>query len=130
MFHYLAAYPKLSNAFVLFSPTHLPPVMPLNALHRLLQTPCSAMLMIRVRCPVLMKYDAGSFSRILRIMDVPYMSGVSGHNGYIIITHCNNAKIAGIQSLQILCAKQPLPPSSQTMPPVPAPQLPLSLIHI
>ena len=48
-----------------------------------------------------MKYDAGSLSRILRIMDVPYMPGVPGHNGHIIIIYCNNGKVFRIQNLHV-----------------------------
>lgn len=116
-------YTNLYNAFSinLFSPTHLPLIMALNPSHRLSQSICSAMLMIMVGSFMLMKYYYRAFSWILRIMKVPYMPGVSGHYGHIIIIYRDYREILRIKALQILCTKQPHPPSLQTMQPMPAP---------
>lgn len=102
------------------SSLHLPFIMALYTLHRLPQCISSTMLMIRMGSFMLMKYHTASFSRIFRIMDVPYMSSVPRHNGHIIITYCNNGKIFRVQDLQILCTKHPCSPFHQTMHPMPS----------
>lgn len=107
---------------ILFSSAHLPLIMTLNPSHRLSQSICSTMLMIWMGSLMLVKYYYCAFSWILRIMKVPYMSGVPGHNGHIIIIYRDYREILRIKTLQILCTKQPQPPSPQTMQPMPVPQ--------
>ena len=58
--------------------------MPLNALHRLPQTPFPAVPVIRERYQVLVEYDAASRLRILQVMDIPDMPGILRHDSHII----------------------------------------------
>lgn len=109
------------SALSTHSSTHLPFIMVLNPSHRLSQSICSAVLMIWMGSFMLVKYYYCAFSWILWIMKVPYMSGVSGHYGHIIIIYRDYREILRIKALQILCTKQPQPPSLQTMQPMPAP---------
>lgn len=108
---------------IALSSSHLPLIVTLNSSHRLSQSICFAMLMMRMRSFMLMKNYYCALSRILRIMKVPYMPGVSGHYGHIIIIYRDYREILQIKTLQILCTKQPQPLSPQTRQLMPAPQL-------
>lgn len=59
--------------------------MPLDTLHRLPQIPGSAMLMIRMGCPMLMENNALLLSRILRVMDMSDMPRILRLDRHIII---------------------------------------------
>ena len=58
--------------------------MPLDAPYRLPQAPCPPVPVVRVGCPVLVKYDAVPRLRVLRVVDVPDMPGILRHDGHII----------------------------------------------
>ena len=53
-----------------------------------------------------MKYDTGSHQWIFRIMYIPHMSGIPGHDGHIPVIHINNLKIPRIQTFKIFSAQQ------------------------
>ena len=110
----------LTALIYIFSPTHLPPVMTLNTPYSLPQRITAAMLMIRMGHLMFMKYDTGSHQWIFRIMYIPHMSGIPGHDGHIPVIHINNLKISRIQTLKIFSAKHLLPPFQNTLP-VPSP---------
>ena len=61
-----------------------------------------------------MKYDTGSHQWIFRIMYIPHMSDIPGHDGYIPVIHINNLKIPRIQTFKIFPAKHLLPPFQNT----------------
>ena len=107
---------------------YYPPVMPLDAPHRLPQRIRPAMLMIRMWCLMLMKNNTAAFPWILRVMDIPVMPRIPGHYRYIIFIRDNDGKIFRIQTFQFLFTEQyPMPPFG-TMLPVLFPQyLPLLL---
>ena len=65
------------------SSLQLPPVVALYAPDSLLQTIRTTVLVIWMGCLMLMKYDTGSRSGILRIMNEPIVPGVPAHNRYI-----------------------------------------------
>ena len=106
------------------SPIQLPLIMPLNSLYRLWQCSCSSMQMIRMWCFMLMKYHAVPFFRIIRIMQIPIMFGISGLHRHIIFTQQDNIKILWIDCLKLSCIKHSLPPLWQTMCSMPVPKLP------
>lgn len=70
---------------LLFSPIHLPPIMPLDTPHRLPQSIHLTMMVIQMGCLVLMEYDHRSLLRVLRIMQIPVMPCVSAHDRRIIL---------------------------------------------
>lgn len=65
-------------------------------------------------------YEPVSTRDIFRIMYIPHMSGIPGHDGHIPVIHINNLKIPRIQTFKIFPAKHLLPPSQNTLP-VPSP---------
>ena len=81
--------------------------MSLNAPHSLPQRITAAMLMIRMGHLMLMKYNTGSHQWIFRIMYIPHMSGIPGHDGHIPVIHINNLKIPWIQTFKIFPTKHP-----------------------
>ena len=105
-----------------FSPVHLPSVMPPDAPYRLPQGVRPAVLVVRMRSLVLVEDDHRSLLRILRIMQIPVMPGISGHDRYIIGIRGDNIEILRIQALQVFITEHRQPPSQQTMHPAPAPQ--------
>lgn len=114
---------------LLSSPIHLPLIMFLDTPHRLWQCSCSAMQMIWMGCPMLMKYLTISFCRIIRIMQIPIMPGISGLDGHIMLTQQNDVEILGINFLQLSCIKHLLPPLWQTTWSMPAPEHPTLLLR-
>ena len=114
--------PSLLFLFFLpnFSSTHLPLIMSLNTPHSLPQCITAAMLMIRMRHLMFMKYNTGSHQWIFRIMYIPHMPCVPGHDGHIPVIHINNLKIPRIQTFKIFSAKHLLPPFQNILP-VPSP---------
>lgn len=93
------------------SALHLPPVVALYAPDSLLQTICTTVLVIRMRCLMLVKYDACSRCRILRIMDEPVMSGIPAHNRYIKGICEDDGEILLIQSRKVFRIKHRSSPS-------------------
>lgn len=61
--------------------------MPLYTSHRLVQSICSAMLMIRALEEVLVKYDERLLCRILRTIQIPVMARIPALNRDISIIH-------------------------------------------
>ena len=102
-----------------FSPVHLPPIMSPDAPYRLPQGVRPAMLVIRMRSLVLMEYDHRPLLRILRIMQIPVMTGIPGHDCHIISIRGYDIEIPRVQTLQIFIAEHRQPPSRQTMHPAP-----------
>ena len=96
----------------------------LNIPHRLWQCSCSPMQMIWMCCFMLMKYHAVPFFRIIRIMQIPIVSGISGLLRHIMLTQHNDVEILRINFLKLSCIKHFLPPLWQTMWPTPVPKLP------
>ena len=94
--------------------------MPLNSPHRLPQCIRPGMLVIRMRSLMLMEHNHRFSCRPFAVMDVPYMPGVPGHNGHIIIADGNNAEVLWVQAFQIFRIKHSAPPFLQTMQPMPA----------
>ena len=94
--------------------------MALNAPHSLPQRITATMLMIRMGHLMFMKYDTGSPQWIFRVMYIPHMSGIPGHDGHIPVILIYNFKISKIQTFQIFLTKHLLPPSQNTLP-VPSP---------
>ena len=92
------------------SALHLPPVVALYAPDSLLQTICTTVLMIWMRRLMLVKYDACSRCRILRIMDKPIMTGIPAHNRYIKGICEDDGEVIRIQSGKISCIKHSLSP--------------------
>ena len=74
--------------------------MPLNASHRLVQSICSAMLMIRTLKEMFMKYDERLLCRILRTMQVPVMTRIPALNRDISIIHQNDIEVPRINHLK------------------------------
>ena len=89
-----------------FSPIHLP----------------SAVLVVWMGSLVFVEYDHRILLRILRVMQVPVMTGIPGHNRHIIGIRGNDGEILRIQAFQIFIAKHGQTPSQQTALPAPAPQ--------
>ena len=73
--------------------------MPLYTSHRLVQSICSAMLMIRALEEVLVKYDERLLCRILRTMQIPVVTGVPALNRDISIIHQNDIEVPRINFL-------------------------------
>ena len=67
-----------------------------------------------------MKYYHRSPLRILRIMQIPIMAGVSALDRHIILIHIDDLEILRIQAFKISCVKHWQPPSRRTMPPEPS----------
>ena len=67
-----------------------------------------------------MEYDYCPLIWILRIMQVPVVAGVSGHDRHIIGVSGNDGEVFRIQTFQIFATKHEQPPFLQTMPPEPA----------
>lgn len=83
--------------------------------YRLLQGVRPAVLVVRMGCPMLVEYDHGSLLRIFRIMQIPVMAGIPGHDRHIIRIRGYDIEILRIQTLQIIRIKHrqhpsPLPP--------------------
>lgn len=93
--------------------------MPLDAPYRLPQGIRPAVLMIRMRCPVLMENDHCSMLRVLQIMQIPVMPGIPGHNRHIIGIRGDNGEIFRIQTLQVFITEHRQSPSRQTTHPEP-----------
>ena len=102
--------------------------MSLNTPHSLPQCITAAMLMIRMRHLMFMKYDTGSHQWIFWIMYIPHMPCIPGHDGYIPVIHINNLKIPRIQTFKIFSAKHLLPPFQNALP-MPSPLSPALLRH-
>lgn len=119
--------PSFSCKFVLSSPTYLPLIMLLNIPYRLWQSPRSAVQVIRMGCFVLMEYHTVPFCRIICIMQIPVVPGISGLHRYIMFTQHNNVKILGAYLLKLSCIKHQYPPLWQTRKPMPVPKLPVPL---
>ena len=103
-----------------FSPIHMPFIMLTYASNRLPQGVRPAVLVIRMRCPVLVEYDHGSLLWILRIMQIPVMTGIPGHDCHIIGIRGYDGKILRIQTFQVFITEHRQPPSRQTTLPEPA----------
>lgn len=103
--------PLYSILFLRRSALHLPPVVTLYAPDSLLQTIRTTVLVIWMRCLMLMKYDACSRCRILRIMDEPVMPGIPAHNRYIKDIRKDDGEILRIQSRKVFRIKHRPSPS-------------------
>ena len=73
--------------------------MSLDTFYCLVQSICSAMLMIRALEEVLVKYDERLLCRILGAVQVPIMAGVPTLNRDIPIIHQNDIEISRIDFL-------------------------------
>ena len=100
----------------------LPLIVPPDSSHCLPQRILSAVLVIWMRSLVLMKYDHGPLVRIFRIVQVPVVTGVSGHDRHIVGICCNDGEVRRIQTLQIFITEHWQPPS-RTRHPAPVQQL-------
>ena len=112
----------LKRARLPFSPIHMPLIMLTYASYRLPQGFRPAVLVIWMGSLVLVEYDHRSLLRILRIVQIPEMSGVSAHDSHIIFISNNDGEIVPIQRLQILRAEHRQPPFQRTRHPAPVPQ--------
>ena len=108
-------------AYSLPSPIHLPPVMPPDAPYRLPQSIRPAVLMVWMGGLMFVEYDHGSLLRILRIMQIPVMTGVPGHDRHIISIRGYDGEILRIQTLQIFITEHRQPPSLRTTLPASVP---------
>lgn len=61
--------------------------------HRLPQGIRPAVLVIRMRSLVFVEYDYRPLIRILRIMQIPVMTGIPGHDRHIIDIRGDNVEI-------------------------------------
>ena len=96
-------------------------IMSLNTSHRLVQSICSAMLMIRALEEVLVKYDERLLCRILRTMQIPVMARIPALNRDISIIHQNDIEVLRIDFLKATFIKHRHHPSLYgTRPPMPA----------
>ncbi len=80
----------------LLSPIHLPPIMPPNAPYRLPQGTRPAVVVIWMGGTVLMEYDHRSLLRVLRIMQIPVVLGISAHDCHIILIDGDDVEILRI----------------------------------
>ena len=110
---------RRKSAFLPFSSIHLPSVMPPDTPYRLPQGIRPAVLVVGMRSLVLMEDDHRSLLRILRIMQVPVMTGIPGHDRHIISICGDDGEILRIQALQVFITEHRQPPSRQTMHPAP-----------
>ena len=108
--------------YLSFSPIHLPPVMPPDAPYRLPQSVRPAVLVVRMGSLMLVEYDYRSLLRILRIMQIPVMAGIPGHDRHIVGIRGNDGELLWIQTFQVFITEHGQPPSRQTTLPAPAPQ--------
>ena len=69
-----------------------------NPPYRLPQSVRPAVLVIRMGSLVLVEDDHRSLLRILRIMQIPVMAGISGHDRHIEGIRGNDGKIVRIQT--------------------------------
>lgn len=93
-------YSVFLNIYTIFlSPIHLPLIMLLNTPYSLWQCSRLSMQMIWMGCFVLMKYHAVSLCRIIRIMQIPVMTSISGLHRYIMLAQHNNVEILRIDFL-------------------------------
>jgi len=76
-------------------------------------------MVIRVKNLMLVKDDHHSLFRILRIMQILVMTGIPGHDRYIIDIRGIDGKILRIQALQAFIIKHLQPLSRQTAHPEP-----------
>lgn len=106
-----------------FPSIQLPLIVLPNPSNRLPQGIRPAMLVIRMRSLVLVEYDHRPLIRILRIMQIPVMARVPGHDRHIKGIRGDDGEILRIQTLQVFTAEHRLPPSRRTTLPEPAPQL-------
>ena len=104
------------------SSVHLPPVMPPDAPYRLPQSIRPTVLVVRMGSLVLVEDDHRSLLRILRIMQIPVVAGIPGHDRHIVGIRGYNGEILRIQAFQIFITEHGQPPSRQTTLPAPAPQ--------
>lgn len=81
----------------------------------------STVLMIWMRSLVLMKYDHGPLARIFRIVQVPVVTGISGHDRHIIGIRSDDGKVCRIQALHIFITEHRQSPF-RTRHPAPAQQ--------
>ena len=107
---------------LLFSPIHLPLIMFPYTSHCLLQSSCAPMQMIWMGCFMLMKYHTVPFCRIICIMQIPVMSGLSGLYRHIMLTQKNDVEILGTDFIKLSCIKHLHPPLWKTMKPMPVPE--------
>lgn len=105
-----------------FPPVHLPPVMPPDTPYRLPQSVCPAVLVVRMGSLVLVEDDHRSLLRILRIMQIPVMASIPGHDCHIVGVRGYDGEILRIQTFQVFITEHGQPPSQQTTLPAPAPQ--------
>ena len=94
--------------------------MPPDAPYRLPQGVRPAVLVVRMRSPVLVEYDHRPLLRIFRVMQIPIMAGVAAHDRHIIGIRGNDGEILRIQAFQVFIAEQRQPPSRQTTHPEPS----------
>ena len=114
---------------LLFSPIHLPLIMFPYTSHCLLQSSCAPMQMIWMGCFMLMKYHTVPFCRIICIMQIPVMSGISGLYRHIMLTQKNDVEILGTDFIKLSCIKHLHPPLWKTMKPMPVPEHSISFLY-
>lgn len=101
------------------SPIHLPLIMPPDAPYRLLHGVRPAVLVVRMGSLVLMEYNHRPLLWILRIMQIPVMTGIPGHDRHIISICGDDGETLRIQALQVFITEHRQPPSRQTTHPEP-----------
>lgn len=69
---------------------------------------------------MLVENDHRSLLRILRIMQIPVMAGIPGHDRHIVGIRGDDGEILRIQAFQIFITEHRQPPSRQTKLPEPA----------
>lgn len=113
-------YASLLSCMHRTSPVHLPLVMSPDAPYRLPQSVRPAVLVIRMGSLMLVEDDHRSLLWILRIMQIPVMAGIPGHDRHIIGIRGNDGEILRIQAFKVFIAEHRQSPSRQTTPPAPA----------
>lgn len=79
-----------------FPPVHLPFIMPLDALYRLPQAACPAVLVIWMVSPVPVEHDHCILAFTSRTMQIPPMPRVSGLDCHIQTVCKNNIEILSV----------------------------------
>ena len=100
--------------------------MSLDTPYRLPKSVRPAVPVVRMGYFMLVIYDDCPLFRVLWVMQIPVMAGVSAYDRRVISIRNYDRKVCRIQTFQILTAEHRHPPSLKTTLPEPAPPLPPS----